>query len=183
MNSIFWKLNKQQEGRLWGKLLEQFLKKETGKPLPVQGSWCVSVGHTQSERVGEGVEIQFLWVWAHGVTTEFLPWNRCLTLGNDWEGEHLSAWATNMPWPWHPCVYSKDVRGEDVFPLDIRRDEVHGTEAGETLPGMLRSVRSFVWKKDKCRSQQWERSTWSWCLALANSLPHQNIPTNSHLNA
>lgn len=36
--------------------------------------------------------------------------------------------------------HAQDVRGGDISPVDIWRDEGHGTEAGETMPGILRSV-------------------------------------------
>lgn len=72
---------------------------------------------------------------------------------------------TNMAWCWWWCVYSMDVRGEDVFPIDMRKDEGHeGTEAGETSSGMLCSTWFCMWKEDEYR-RQWKRISLSggWC--------------------
>lgn len=78
-----------------GKALE-----EAAGAVPWEGDWetIASIQETvchsgaQVERVGQEDEIQLLWAWAHGITTEFLPWNRCLTLRNGWE-EHLSGFS------------------------------------------------------------------------------------------
>lgn len=74
---------------------------EAAGAVPWEGDWetIASIQETvchsgaQVERVGQEDEIQLLWAWAHGITTEFLPWNRCLTLRNGWEGEHLSGFS------------------------------------------------------------------------------------------